>query len=151
MPPAAAAAMFLIILIAAASILLLRRANMERARLMDLTLASRPGPPRVQVRSPAFVATTSGSRYHVGCMVGEREFEYGVWTTRSHRLVATFAPSEEGWSEAWALYMRLEHDPAPPWIDHRGAPRSRREWIGRSAGRVAVASSSTLAAGPPGR
>ena len=141
MTPIGAAAMLAIILIAAAAILLLRRANIERARLVEGTRAIRPEAPIVQLRSPAFVATHSGERYHVGCIVGEDAFEYGVWTTRSHRVVQTFEPSDAGWSEAWALYVQVEQDPAPPWIDHRGAPRSRREWVAASAGGSRVAAS----------
>jgi hypothetical protein len=131
--------MLAIILIASTAILLLRRANIERAQLLETTTAGRPAAPVVQVRSPAFVATHSGARYHVGCIVGEQAFEYGLWTTRSHRVVETYEPSEDGWSQAWARYLRLEHDPGPAWIDHRGAPRSRREWSSQPAGGVTVA------------
>lgn len=134
--------MLVIVLIALAAILLLRRATGEKARLLETVRTARPDPPVVQVRSPAFVATTSGARYHVGCIVGEREFEYGLWTTRSHRVVRTFDPTEVGWSEAWDLYVHLEHDEAPSWLDHRGAPRSRREWTTPATGRISVAASS---------
>jgi hypothetical protein len=142
MTPVGAAAMLVITLIAATSILLLRRATIQKAQLLEGVLTTRPEAPIVQVRSPAFVATKSGGRYHIGCIVGEHDFEYGLWTTRSHRVVERFEPSETGWSEAWSLYLRLEQDPAPPWIDHRGAPRSRQEWGDRSAGGLSVAASS---------
>jgi hypothetical protein len=134
MPPAAAAAMLAIVLIATAAILLLRRATAEKARLIQTVRTSRPDPPVVQVRSPAFVATTSGARYHVGCIVGEHDYRYGLWTTRSHRVVKTFESTASGWSEAWDLYIHLEHDEAPSWLDHRGAPRSRREWTAAATG-----------------
>jgi hypothetical protein len=141
MPPAAAAAMLVILLVATSAILLLRRATKEKTKLLEAVRTSRPNPPIVHVRSPAFVATTSGTRYHVGCIVAEHE--YGLWTTRSHRVVRTFEPTERGWSEAWDLYLHLEHDQAPTWLDHRGAPRSRREWTTTSASRLNVAASST--------
>ena len=143
MTPVVAGAMLVITVIAASSILLLRQATMQKAQLLQDALSTRPEAPIVQVRSPAFVATRSGSRYHIGCIVGEHDFEYGLWTTRSHRVVETFEPSELGWSEAWALYVRLEQDPAPSWIDHRGAPRSRQEWSRRPAGRLSVAASNS--------
>lgn len=141
MTPVVAAAMLAITVIAATAILLLRRATTQKAQLLQDVLSTRPDAPVVQVRSPAFVATKSGARYHIGCIVGERDFEYGLWTTRSHRVVEAFEPSEQGWAEAWDLYVRLERDPAPPWIDHRGAPRSRQEWVTRPAGRLSVAAS----------
>jgi hypothetical protein len=141
MHPAAAVGMLAIVVIAAAAILLLHRATLEKAQLLDGARTARPDPPSVQIRSPAFVATNSGGRYHIGCIVGEDGYEYGLWTTRSHRVVRTFEPTETGWTEAWTLFVRLERDEAPSWIDHRGAPRSRREWDARPAGRLNVAAS----------
>ena len=143
MPPAAAAAMLAIVLIAASAIILLRRATGETERLLETIRTARPDMPVVQVRSPAFVGTASGSRYHVGCIVGDREFSYGLWTMRSHRVVRTFEPTESGWSEAWDLYVRLEYDEGPSWFDHRGAPRSRREWTTPPTGRLSVAASTS--------
>ena len=135
--------MLAIVLIATVAILLLRRATAERARLVQVVRTSRPDPPVVEIRSPAFVATTSGARYHVGCIVGDRDFRYGLWTTRSHLVVRTFEPTDSGWTEAWNLYVHLEHDEAPSWLDHRGAPRSRREWASATTGRVRVAASTS--------
>ena len=142
MDPLTGAAMLAMVAIAATAILLLRSATIARHRLLEVATRTRPDPPVVDVRSPAFVATATGSRYHLGCMVGETDFRYAIWTTRSHRVVATLDPTEEGWAAAWDLYLEVEHDPAPPWLDHRGAPRSRREWTSRTAGRAHVAATS---------
>ena len=139
MDPLTGAAMLAMTVIAATAIVLLRNATMARHHLIEVATRTRPDPPVVDVRSPAFVATATGSRYHLGCMVGETDFRYAIWTTRSHRVVATLDPTEDGWAAAWDLYLEVEHDPAPPWLDHRGARRSRREWTGRPAGRVIAA------------
>jgi hypothetical protein len=45
------------------------------------------------------------------------------------------------------LYGQIEYDDSPAWLDHRGAPRSRKEWGGHPAHRLSVAAS----AGRPAR
>jgi hypothetical protein len=133
--------MLIIIAIAATAILLLRRATLSQQRLLEVAGRTRPEPPTVDVRSPVFVATVSGRRYHLGCMVGEVDYEYAIWTTRSHRVVQLFEATDEGWVQAWDEFIRIEHDDAPAWLDHRGAPRSRLEWGPRSGGTTSIAAS----------
>jgi hypothetical protein len=145
-------AMLVIVGVAATAIVLLRNATIERDRLLEVAERVRPDPPTVAVRSPVFVATASGRRYHLGCTVGDEDGEvrYAIWTTRSHRVVAVFDPTDEGWTAAWDLYLRVEHDTSPAWVDHRGARRSRREWTGRRSGPVLTAASSQPRSGGPG-
>jgi hypothetical protein len=139
--PLAAAAMLVIIGIAATAIVLLRRSTLAQRRLLEVAVRTRRDPPTVEVRSPVFVATVSGRRYHLGCMVGEVDYEYAIWTTRSHRVVQLFEATDDGWTEAWDVFVKVEHDDAPAWLDHRGAPRSRLEWKSRSGGAAAIAAS----------
>jgi hypothetical protein len=131
MEAVAEVAVLALIGIAATSIVLLRQATIEKGRALEAAGWSPPEAPVVELRSPAFVATVSGRRYHLGCVVGEQNVRYAVWTTRSHRVVEFFEANEAGWRGAWHLYMGVEHDDSPMWLDHRGAPRSRKEWLGR--------------------
>jgi hypothetical protein len=141
MEPVGELALLVVIVIAATAIFLLRQATIENRRVLVAAREARPEAPIVRLRSPAFVATVSGRRYHLGCVVGEQDVRYAVWTTRSHRVVELFEASEAGWCDAWRLYAQIEYDDSPAWLDHRGAPRSRKEWGGHPAQRLSVATS----------
>ena len=122
--------------VASTALIQLRSANRARDLLQSHARQGPhlpPPPPVVEVLSPAFVATMTGPRYHLGCIIDEHSFVYGIWTTRSHTVVRVFEPNEAGWREAWDVHRVLESDPTPAWLDHRGAPRSRREWSHHAA------------------
>jgi hypothetical protein len=143
----AVAAVLIMVVVAATSLVLLHRANAERAHLRQEPVSVRPAAPVVEVRSPAFVATVTGRRYHLGCIIDDHTYRYGIWTTRSHTVVRLFETSEADWEEAWELHRAMEADPAPSWLDHRGAPRSRLEWTFRARARAATSPESAVVRG----
>lgn len=114
---------------AATSLVLLRRARRAPAAVGPQQSSGVPAPPIVEAQSPVFIATNLGRRYHLGCLTGNGEIRYAIWTARSHELVRLFDSTEAGWRAAWDLFQRVERDRRAEWIDHRGARRSRHEWL----------------------
>jgi hypothetical protein len=114
---------------AVASLLLLRRSRSEEPEAPARPPQVVPDPPIIDALSPVFITTHRGRRYHVGCLSGNGEMRYAIWTSRSHELVRLFDSNDAGWRAAWDFFQRVEKDRSAEWIDHRGARRSRREWL----------------------
>jgi hypothetical protein len=119
----------LAVAVALASLVLLRRSRSRAPEPAQPKPSGIPDPPIVEAESPVFITTNRGSRYHLGCLTGNGEIRYAIWTARSHELVRLFESTETGWRAAWDLFQRVERDRSAEWIDHRGARRSRREWM----------------------
>lgn len=119
----------LAVTVATSSLALLRRSRTRAPAMGQPQRSSIPDPPIVEAQSPVFITTNLGHRYHLGCLTGNGEIRYAIWTARSHELVRLFDSTEAGWRAAWDLFQRVERDRSAEWIDHRGARRSRREWL----------------------
>jgi hypothetical protein len=119
----------LAVTVATASLVLLRRSKTRAPATGQPQPSGIPDPPIVEAQSPVFITTNRGRRYHLGCLTGNGEIRYAIWTARSHELVRLFESTESGWRAAWDLFQRVERDRNAEWIDHRGARRSRHEWL----------------------
>jgi hypothetical protein len=129
MDPLVLGAFLITLVVAVASLALLRRSRTEVADAPAGPSARVPDPPIVDAMSPAFITTHTGVRYNIGCLTGNGQMRYAVWTARSHELVRLFDSTQAGWSSAWEFFQRVERDRSAEWTDHRGARRSRSEWI----------------------
>jgi hypothetical protein len=129
MDPLVLGAFLITVAVAVASLALLRRSRTETPAPAEPTGSGVPDPPILDAMSPVFITTHTGRRYNIGCLTGNGQMRYAVWTARSHELVRLFDSSEAGWSAAWEFFERVERDRNAEWTDHRGARRSRREWI----------------------
>ena len=119
----------LAVAVATVSLHLLRRSRTQSPASAESQQSGIPDPPIVETQSPVFITTNLGRRYHLGCLTGNGEIRYAIWTARSHELVRLFESTETGWRAAWDLFQRVERDRSAEWIDHRGAKRSRHEWL----------------------